>query len=142
MAPHDSLGSNIIVQIKADRVMRVVPLENEPVNECWISDRDRFSYEGLNSDQRLTAPMIKQDGAWQQVDWQTALNYAAHALNHVRAAKGAAAIGALASPGSTLEELHLLGRLMRGLGSENVDFRLRQRDFSPPAAPAARPGWA
>ena len=130
VAPHDSLGSNIIVQIKADRAMRVVPLENEAVNECWISDRDRFSYEGLNSEDRLTAPMIKQDGQWQEADWQTALNYAAHSLAQVRSSRGAAAIGALASPASTLEELYLAGSLMRGLGSGNVDFRLRQRDFS------------
>ncbi|MEN9314953.1 MAG: dehydrogenase subunit [Pseudomonadota bacterium] len=130
VAPHDALGSNLIVQVKNNRVMRVVPLENEAVNECWISDRDRFSYEGLNSEDRLTAPMIKQDGKWSETDWPTALNYAAHALNHVRATKGAAAIGALASPTATLEELHLLGRLMRGLGSGNVDHRLRQRDFS------------
>ncbi|GAA4411657.1 NADH-quinone oxidoreductase subunit NuoG [Quisquiliibacterium transsilvanicum] len=130
VAPHDALGSNIIVQIKGDRVKRVVPLENESVNECWISDRDRFSYEALNCEERLTAPMIKQDGQWQEVDWQTALNYAAHSLAQVRSARGAAAIGALASPTATLEELHLLGALMRGLGSGNVDFRLRQRDFS------------
>jgi NADH-quinone oxidoreductase subunit G len=130
VAPHDALGSNIVVQIKADRVKRVVPLENEAVNECWISDRDRFAYEGLNSDERLTVPMIKQDGAWLETDWETALNYAAHALTRVAASKGASAIGALAAPTSTLEELHLLGRLVRGLGSDNVDFRLRQRDFS------------
>ena len=139
VAPHDALGSNIVVQVKAGRVMRVVPLENESVNECWISDRDRFSYEGLNSAERLSSPMIKQDGGWREVDWQTALAYASHALSHVRASKGAAAIGALASPQATLEELHLLGRLVRGLGSENVDYRLRQRDFSVDAAAAGAP---
>ncbi len=130
VAPHDALGSNIIVQVKADRVMRVVPLENEAVNECWISDRDRFSYEGLNSEERLALPMIRQDGAWVETDWETALGYAATALARVAGEKGASAIGALASPASTLEELHLVGRLVRGLGSDNVDFRLRQRDFS------------
>jgi len=130
VAAHDSLGSNTVVQVKGDRVMRVVPLENESVNECWLSDRDRFSYEGLNSDERLTAPMIKQDGKWIEVDWPAALQYAAHALARVREQKGAAAIGALGSPNATIEELHLLAKLMRGLGSENIDYRLRQRDFS------------
>jgi len=139
VAPHDSLGSNIIVQIKGDRVMRVVPYENEAINECWLSDRDRFSYEGLNSPERLGAPMIKQDGRWHETDWQTALAYCAHALAHVRAEKGAQAIGALGSPHATLEELHLLARLVRGLGSENVDHRLRQRDFSLDAAAAGAP---
>ncbi len=130
VAPHDSLGSNIVVQVKGDRVMRVVPNENEALNECWLSDKDRFSYEGLNSPDRLTAPMLKQDGRWQEVDWQTALSYAAHALSRVKAEKGAHAIGALGSPHATLEELHLLAGVVRGLGSENVDHRLRQRDFS------------
>jgi len=129
IAPHDSLGSNIIVQVKGAEVKRVVPLENEAVNECWLSDRDRFSYEGLNSPDRLLAPMIKQDGQWREVDWQSALNYAAHALRTVREQKGAEAIGALGSGQSTVEELHLLGKLVRGLGSGNVDFRLRQADF-------------
>jgi len=137
IAAHDSLGSNIVVQVKSDRVMRVVPLENESVNECWISDRDRFSYEGLNSPDRLLAPMIRQDGQWQTVDWATALEYAAHALTRVRDEKGAAMLGALGSGQSTVEESHLLGRLMRGLGSDNVDFRLRHMDVS---ADRDRPG--
>jgi len=139
VAPHDALGSNIVVQVKGDRVMRVVPYENEAVNDCWLSDKDRFSYEGLNSPDRLTSPMLKQDGRWHQVDWQTALAYAAHALSRVKAEKGAQALGALGSPHATLEELHLLGRLMRGLGSENVDYRLRQRDFSLDASDAGAP---
>ncbi len=139
VAPHDSLGSNLVVQVKGDRVMRVVPYENEALNECWLSDKDRFSYEGLNSPDRLTAPMIKQDGRWQEVDWQTALSYAAHALSRVKAEKGAQAVGALGSPHATLEELHLLAGVVRGLGSENVDHRLRQRDFSLDAAPAGAP---
>jgi NADH-quinone oxidoreductase subunit G len=130
VAPHDSLGSNIVVQVKSDRVMRVVPLENESVNECWLSDRDRFSYEGLNSPERLTEPMIRQDGRWQTVDWASALEYAAHALTRVRDARGGSSLGALGSPHSTVEESFLLGRLMRGLGSGNVDSRLRQIDFA------------
>ncbi len=140
VAAHDALGSNIVVQVKANRVMRVVPFENESINECWISDRDRFSYEGLNAPDRLAVPMVKQDGTWREVDWPTALEYARHALSHVRDAKGAAAIGALGSGQSTVEELHLLGRVMRGLGSENVDFRLRQRDFDA-RTPAGTAPW-
>ncbi|MEN9773123.1 MAG: dehydrogenase chain [Pseudomonadota bacterium] len=128
IAPHDSLGSNIVVQVKSDRVMRVVPLENEAVNECWISDRDRFSYEGLSTSDRLLEPMIRQDGQWRTVDWPSALEYAAHAMTRVRDERGATALGALGSAQSTLEESYLLGRLMRGLGSDNVDFRLRHMD--------------
>ena len=130
VAPHDSLGSNLVVQVMQDRVMRVLPLENEALNECWLSDRDRFSYEGLNSPQRLGAPMIKREGAWQEVDWPTALEHAATELRRLRDTHGGESIGALATPQSTLEELYLLGRLTRGLGSGNVDFRLRQLDFS------------
>jgi NADH-quinone oxidoreductase subunit G len=130
IAAHDSLGSNIVVQVKGDRVQRVVPLENEAVNECWLSDRDRFSYEGLNSPDRLLAPMIRQDGNWREVDWQTALQYAAHALGHIRDTHGAQAIGLAGSGQSTVEELFLLGQLARGLGTPNVDSRPRQSDFS------------
>ena len=137
VSPHDSLGSNLIVQVKGSKVMRVLPLENEAVNECWLSDRDRFSYEGLNSEERLTAPMIKQDGVWQTTDWQTALEYVAHGLRNIRHEHGADAIAALATPYSTLEELSLLQKLVRGLGSDNVDFRLRQIDTI--ADPAAIP---
>ncbi len=139
VAPHDSLGSNIIVQSKLGKALRVVPLEDESLNECWLSDKDRFSYEGLNSEERLTAPMLKQDGAWHEVDWQTALAYAAHALGSVKKVGGGEAIGALASPHSTVEELFLLSRLMRGLGSGNVDFRLRQSDFSLDSAASGVP---
>ncbi|WP_310388310.1 molybdopterin-dependent oxidoreductase, partial [Roseateles sp.] len=134
ISPHDSTGANLVVQVKGNQVMRVVPLENEAVNECWISDRDRFSYEALNSDQRLTQPMIKQGGAWKTVDWSTALEYVANGLKLVRAEHGAAAIGALGSAHSTVEELHLLAKLVRGLGSQNVDYRQRHADFSNTAA--------
>jgi len=129
VSPHDSLGSNLIVQVKAQRVMRVLPLENEAVNECWLSDRDRFSYEGLNAADRLARPLLKQDGQWHEVDWDVALAYVRHALAHVKATHGASAIGTLAAPNSTLEELHLLAKLVRGLGSDNIDTRLRQSDF-------------
>ena len=129
ISPHDSTGANLIIQVKNDRVMRVVPLENDAVNECWIADRDRFSYEALNSDERLTTPMLKQGGDWKSVDWKTALEYVAHGLQSVKKNHGAASIGALVSPHSTLEELYLAGSLVRGLGSENVDYRLRHAEF-------------
>jgi NADH-quinone oxidoreductase subunit G len=130
VSPHDALGSNLIVQVKNQRVLRVLPLENEDVNECWLSDRDRFSYEGLYAADRLTRPMLKQGGEWREVEWTDALAYVAHALTNIKGQHGASAIGALAAPGSTLEELHLLAKLMRALGSDNIDFRLRQSDFS------------
>ncbi len=128
IAPHDGLGSNIVVQVKQDRVMRVLPLENESINECWLSDRDRFSYEGLNSDDRLTRPIIKQGGQWIEVEWQQALEFVANGLRDIKANHGAESIAALASPQQTLEELYLLNKLMRGIGSNNIDTRLRQAD--------------
>ncbi len=141
ISPHDSTGANLVIQVKAQRVMRVVPLENEAVNECWIADRDRFSYEALNGEQRLTQPMIKQGGpngsVWQAVDWNTALAYVADGLKRVQAEFGSepgAGIGALAHAGSTVEELHLLAKLVRGLGSQNIDHRLRHADFGNAAA--------
>jgi len=139
VSPHDGLGSNLIVQVKNDRVMRVVPLENEPINECWLSDKDRFSYEGLNSQDRLTHPLLRRDGRLVESDWQTALEYAAAELVRVRDQYGADAVGALVSPHSTLEELHLAQKLIRGLGSDNIDFRLRQSDFSVDTPPAGAP---
>jgi len=142
VSPHDGLGSNLIVQVKNDRVMRVVPLENEPINECWLSDKDRFSYEGLNSQDRLTHPLLRRDGRLVESDWQTALEYAAAELVRVRDQYGADAVGALVSPHSTLEELHLAQKLIRGLGSDNIDFRLRQSDFSVDAADAPWLGMA
>ncbi len=130
IAPHDSLGSNLVVQVKQNRVMRVIPRDNEDVNECWLSDRDRFSYEGLNSSERLMSPMIKRDGRWQEVGWAAALEYVAIELARIHSGHGPAAIGALATPQATSEELYLLQKLVRSLGSGNVDFRLRQLDFS------------
>ncbi|MDF3831511.1 NADH-quinone oxidoreductase subunit NuoG [Cupriavidus basilensis] len=130
VSPHDGLGANLVVQTKNQRVMRVLPLDNEAVNECWLSDKDRFSYEGLNSADRLTKPLLKQGGEWMETDWQTALEYVANGLASIKRDHGADQIAALASPHSTLEELYLLGKLVRGLGSDNVDFRQRQTDFS------------
>ncbi len=140
VSPHDSTGANLIVQVKNHQVMRVVPLENDAVNECWIADRDRFSYEALNVEDRLTQPMLKQGGEWKTVDWQTALEYVANGLKQVKADHGAGAIGLLASPHSTVEELALAGALVRGLGSENIDSRLRHADFGN-AAPAGQARW-
>ena len=130
ISPHDSTGANLIVQVKANKVMRVVPLENEDVNECWIADRDRFSYEALDSAERLTSPMLKQGGEWKTVDWQTALEYVANGLKQIKTDHGADSIGTLASPHSTLEELYLAASLMRGIGCDNIDYRLRNADFA------------
>jgi NADH-quinone oxidoreductase subunit G len=130
VAAHDSSGANLIVQVKNNQVMRVVPLENEDVNECWIADRDRFSYEALNGTERLTRPMLKQGGEWKEVDWQTALEYVANGLKNIQRDHGANSIGALVSPHSTLEELYLAGALMRGLGSDNIDHRMRHAEFA------------
>ncbi len=116
VSPHDGLGSNLVVQVKQNKVMRVLPLENEEINECWLSDKDRFSYEALNSEQRLTKPMLKKDGQWEETDWQTALEFAAGGLKD---------FGVLASPHATLEELYLAGKL-----GGPADFRLRHSDFS------------
>ena len=131
ISPHDSTGANLMVQVKSNAVMRVLPLENEAVNECWIADRDRFSYEALNSSERLTSPMIKQGDRWTSVDWQTALEYIANGLKLIKADHGANSIGTLASPHSTVEELYLAGALMRGLDSDNIDHRLRNAEFAP-----------
>ena len=124
VSPHDGLGANLIAQVKQNRVVRVLPLDNEAVNECWISDKDRFSYEALNSAERLTRPMLKKNGTWQEVDWQSALEFVAAGLK-----KAGSDVGLLATPHSTLEELYLSGKLARGLGAA-ADFRLRQSDFS------------
>ncbi len=129
VAAHDSSGANLVVQVKNNQVMRVVPLENEEVNECWIADRERFSYEALNGSERLTHPMLKQGGEWKTVDWQTALEYVANGLRGIQRDHGGNSIGALVSPHSTLEELYLAGALVRGLGSDNIDHRLRNAEF-------------
>jgi len=140
VSPHDSLGANLVVQVKGARVMRVVPFENEALNECWLSDRDRFSYEGLNSEDRLEVPMVRTaDGQWREASWQDALQAVGQWLTRVRDSFGAGQIGALASEYATLEEYALLGRLVRALGSENVDFRLRQTDPDFDAALAGVP---
>lgn len=130
IAPHDCIGSNIKMHTFRNKVVRVVPRENEEINETWLSDRDRFSYEGLNSDERATVPMIKEDGEWQETDWDTALHKVVDGLTIASKGKGADQLGALASPSMTLEELYLLQKLMRSIGSGNIDHRINQTDFS------------
>ncbi len=130
ISPHDSLGSNLIVQTLNHRVMRVLPQENEDINECWISDRDRFSYEGLNSEERLTSPMIKQNNQWIQTDWATALGYVVHGLKDIRENEGKESLAALTSSQATLEEMLLVKKLMNDMGSIHVDYRPQYADFS------------
>lgn len=139
ISPHCGLGANTTVQIKQNRVMRVLPRENDDINECWLSDKDRFAYEGLNASSRLVKPMIKQDGKWEEVDWQVALDFVAKGLLAVRERHGANQIGALGSAHQTVEELYLLQKLVRGLGSENIDFRTRQSDFSADSVASGAP---
>jgi NADH-quinone oxidoreductase subunit G len=139
VSPHDSLGANLIVQVKNGTVMRVLPLENEDVNECWLSDKDRFSYEGLNSADRLTVPMMKQKAGLEATDWPEALEAVAANLKRLIDSHGPEAFGVIASPHSTLEELYLLQKLVKGLGGSAIDARLRLQDDS---ADGARSGAA
>src|SRR5690242_2332252 len=124
VSPHDGTGTNLFGHVLRGRLMRVVPRENEAINEIWIADRDRFSYEGVYSDERLETPLLRRDGEWVASEWEPALMRVAEGF-----ADRGAALGVLASPSSTLEELYLLARLARGLKSPNIDHRLRQRDF-------------
>ncbi|MET0116907.1 MAG: NADH-quinone oxidoreductase subunit NuoG [Sedimenticola sp.] len=125
VASHDSVGSSVNIHVRRNEVMRVVPRDNEAVNECWISDRDRFSYTGLASEERLTRPLVKQKGEWVETSWHDALNTVAKGLNDISGDQ----LGTLVSPSATLEEMHLSQKLSGGLGSQNIDFRLRQGDF-------------
>ena len=129
IAPHDGVGSNIHFHIKNDQVMRVVPAENEAINEVWLSDRDRYSYEGLYSADRLQAPMVKENGTWREVDWETAFAAVGNRLGSILKSD-AAAVGGLIAPTATVEELFLFQKLLRGAGCSNIDHRLRQLDFS------------
>ena len=130
IAAHDCVGSNIQVETLRNEARRVTPVENEGINETWISDRDRFSYEGVNSVDRLRVPMVKQDGEWQEVDWQTALDATVSGLKAVLEKHGAGHLGALTSASATIEEMYLLQKLVRGLGGSNIDHRLGQLDFA------------
>jgi NADH-quinone oxidoreductase subunit G len=130
VAPHDSVGSNIYVHTLRGKVIRVVPRDNEAINEVWISDRDRFSYQGLFANDRISVPMVKQDGEWRETDWDEALQVAANGLQAVIKSNGADQFAAWTSPSATLEELYVLQKLVRGVGSANIDHRLRQSDFT------------
>ena len=130
VSPHDGLGANLILHVKDNKVYRAVPQDNEAINECWLADRDRFAYEALNSEERLTRPMVRDGDKWIEVDWQKALTQAAGALRVLRETHGGNSLAAMASPHQTVEELHLLQKLMRALGSEQVEHRLAQADFS------------
>jgi NADH-quinone oxidoreductase subunit G len=130
VSPHDGLGANLALHTKDNRVLRATPVDNEAINECWLADRDRYAYEALNSEDRLTRPLVKDGGSWRDVDWQKALAQAAGALKVIRDTHGGEAIGVLASPHQTVEELFLLQKLARGLGCENIDYRLTRSDFS------------
>ncbi len=130
IAPHDCVGSNLILQTRRNRVMRSLPRRNEAVNEVWISDRDRFSYIGLNSADRLQSPMVKEAGEWRETDWNTALERVVKGIRQIVDSDGPEQLGALVSPSATLEEMYLLQKLVRGLGCANIDHRLRQSDFS------------
>lgn len=129
IAPHDCLGSHVYFHTRGTRVMRVVPRECETINETWLSDRDRFSYLGMNSEARAKTPMIKKNGQWITVDWQTALQHAKEGLTKVLGSHGPGEIAAFSSMSQTVEEYYLLQRLMRGLGVHNIDHRLQQTDF-------------
>src|SRR2546422_5957549 len=124
ISPHDGVGTNLFGHVLRGKLMRVIPRENETINETWIADRDRFSYEGVYSPDRIQKPLLRKGTDWIETDWETALAKVAEGLR-----ARAADLGVLASSTGTLEELYLLGRLTRGLGSSNVDHRLRQRDF-------------
>ena len=128
VSPHDGLNANLQVQIKGDRVLRVLPHENEAVNECWISDRDRFSYEGLYSADRLTSPMVKVDGVWHQSSWQDALAAAREAIASSVKTHGADQIAMLLGAHTTLEEATLAKMLSVRLGGTIIDHRLRVTD--------------
>ncbi len=140
IAAHDCIGANIYAHTRYGKVMRVVPHENISINETWISDRDRFSYEGLYHADRINKPRIRRNDEWEEVDWQTALEFAVSGIQGVLTTMGADYLGALASPNSTVEEFYLLQKLLRGLGSANIDHRLRQVDFSDQMQMPAFPG--
>jgi NADH-quinone oxidoreductase subunit G len=129
VSPHDALGTNLYAHVRRGRLMRVVPRPNEAINETWIADRDRFSYEGIYAEDRVTAPLMRVGGELKPVEWQVALEAAARGLQEVVRAHGADQIGFLTLPSATTEEHYLVARIARALGTGNVDHRLRQVDF-------------
>ncbi|MDG1226073.1 MAG: NADH-quinone oxidoreductase subunit NuoG, partial [Burkholderiales bacterium] len=130
IAAHDCLGSNVNVHHRRGEIIRVVPRENEAINEVWLSDRDRFSYQALTDGKRLLQPKIKKNGQWESCDWQTALNFAMTEMKRIIGASNGENFGAIIGNNSTTEESYLAQKIMRGLGCHNIDFRTRRRDFS------------
>jgi NADH-quinone oxidoreductase subunit G len=140
IAPHDCLGSNMYAHVLRGKLKRVVPDDNDAINETWLSDRDRFSYEGIYSDDRLAQPMVRVDGKLQLASWEDALEKAAQGLHKVVQSSGGESLGAWVSPSATVEEAYLTGKIVRYLGSNNIDHRLRRRDFRGQEAEASIPG--
>jgi NADH-quinone oxidoreductase subunit G len=139
VSPHDCAGTSLYGHVLRGRLMRVVPRANDDINETWIADRDRYSCEGLYAPDRAQKPMVKEGGAWREVDWETALEAAASGLQKVVREHGAGQLGVLVSPAATTEESYLAARIARGLGSENVDHRLRRQDFRDAAGDPVAP---
>jgi NADH-quinone oxidoreductase subunit G len=129
VSPHDCVGSNLYGHVLRGTLKRIVPQDNEAINETWISDRDRFSYEGVYAGDRLTSPLLKKNEEWIDVSWAEALAATRQSLLNGPGDEGDA-LGVLVSPNATLEEMYLLNRLTRHLGCQNLDHRLRIRDFS------------
>ncbi len=130
IAAHDCLGSNVNIHHRRGEIIRVVPRENESINEVWLSDRDRFSYQALVEGKRLLKPRIKKNGEWQDCDWETALSFAAAEMKRIIGASKGDSFGSIVGNNSTLEESFLAQRLLRGMGCNNIDFRTRRRDYS------------
>jgi len=130
ISPHDCLGTNISIQTLRNEVKRVLPRVNESINECWISDRDRYSYDAVIQDNRLEHPLVRTKEGMTAVSWWDALDAVTKGLRKIIEDKGAGEIGALVSPTATFEEFYLMQKLLRSLGSSNVDHRLRQIDFT------------
>ena len=126
VSPHDCVGSNMYAHVLRGTVKRIVPRENEAINETWLADRDRFSYEAIYSQDRLQSPRIKRAGEWQDIDWEEALNTVAELIRQAAPEK----VGLLAAPWITAEEAHLLSGIAAYVGTSNIDYRIRRRDFS------------
>jgi NADH-quinone oxidoreductase subunit G len=139
VSPHDGFGTNLYAHVLRGKIMRVVPRENEELNETWIADRDRFGFEGIYSAERVTQPLVRVNGVLEPVEWEAALNAAAEGLQKVVAAHGGTAAGFLSSPLATVEEMYLLACIARGIGCANIDHRLRQLDFRGADAEAVYP---
>lgn len=152
IALHDCMGANTYIHSRGQEyspvrpIMRVVPRENEGINEVWLADRDRFSYTALDSPTRITKPMIKRQNRWQEVDWDVAFDECVDSIRNCLRRSGAEQIAALISPSASVEECYLLQKTLRSLGCNNIDHRLRHTDFShqmqAPLAPVSDFSWA